>query len=275
MPPGRVLLILLVTAAYGLVGYSLLVTPAPAWALLGLALAVLVIVHLGVGFLNLGVFVDVVSRGRPGGRSVALTFDDGPHPVHTREVLRELDRAGAKGTFFLVGRKVDAHPEVVEEIARAGHEIGLHSYAHDHYLTLRHEPAICRDLAANQACIERLTGRRPTMFRPPVGLTSPRVRVAVRALGLTVVGWSARAFDGAGRPAPQVVLDRILPDLDDGAIVLLHDAAERTDARPTSLDALPGLLAAMKERCLSGVTVSELVGRAHPGAEPLPGEASP
>ncbi|MBL9021129.1 MAG: polysaccharide deacetylase family protein [Myxococcales bacterium] len=263
MPAARALLALLVALGYGLVGWSLAVAPVTPWVLLGAALAVLVVVNLGVGFLNLGVFVDVLSRGPRDRRAVALTFDDGPHPVHTREVLRVLREHRAKATFFVIGHKVDRHPEVVEEILADGHEVGLHSHAHDHYLNLRHEPKIVEDIERNQAALERLAGRKPTLFRPPVGLTSPRITVAVRKLGLRVVGWSARAFDGAGRPEPEVVLSRLTPDLKPGAIVLLHDAAERTDERPTSLDALPGLLRTLEERGLEPVTVSELAGE-HP-----------
>jgi peptidoglycan-N-acetylglucosamine deacetylase len=273
MPPMRLLLAVLVVTAYALALGSVLVTPAPPWLLLGVALAILIVVNLGVGFLNLELFVDVVSRGPSDRRRVALTFDDGPHPTHTREVLRALAAEGTKATFFLVGHKVEKHPDVVAEIVRAGHEVGLHSYAHDYLLTLRHEQKIVRDIEHNQTVIAKLVGERPMIFRPPVGLTSPRIRVAVKKLGLRVVGWSARAFDGAGRPDPDVVLSRIVPRLEPGAIVLLHDAAERTDERPTSLDALPGVLRAMKERNLQGVTVSDLVGPAELGAVPLPGRA--
>jgi peptidoglycan/xylan/chitin deacetylase (PgdA/CDA1 family) len=266
----------LVACAYALVVASFLgVAEPPVWSLLALALAIAVVVNTGVGFLNLALFVDVLSHGPADRPAVALTFDDGPHPEHTREVLRELAKTGAKATFFLVGRKVDAHPDVVEEIVKAGHEVGLHSYAHDHFLNLRHEPTIVDDLERNQAAIAKLTGRRPMIFRPPVGLTSPRIRVAVKKLGLTVVGWSARAFDGAGRPDPKLVLSRIVPGLEPGAIVLLHDAAERTDARPTSLDALPGLLEEMKARDLRSVTISELVGSARVQASAVPEGAAP
>jgi peptidoglycan/xylan/chitin deacetylase (PgdA/CDA1 family) len=267
VPPARALLTVLVASGYGLALTSFFVSPIPVWALLSSALAILVLVNLGVGFLNLGLFVDVLSRGAPERRAVALTFDDGPHPVHTREVLRMLKAARAKATFFVIGRKVEAFPEIVAEIAADGHEIALHSHTHDRYLNLRHEPKIVADLERNQAAVERLCGRRPTLFRPPVGLTSPRIAVAVKRLGLRVVGWTARAFDGAGRPEPDVVLARLRPDLRPGAIVLLHDAAERTDERPTSLDALPGLLRALEEQRLETVTVSDLVAERRPATE--------
>ncbi len=278
----RALLGLLVAAGYALALTSIFVAPIAPWVLLVHALFIAIVVNLGVGFLNLGVFVDVVSRGPAGRPAVALTFDDGPHPVHTRSVLRDLAAARAKATFFLVGRKVDAHPDVVREIVEQGHEVGLHSHAHDHYMNLRHEARITADIERNQASIDAICGRRPMLFRPPVGLTSPRIAVAVKRLGVRVIGWSARAFDGAGRPEPSVVLARVARDLEPGAIVLLHDAAERTDERPTSLDALPGLLRLLGERGLEPVTVSELIGAAEAapslsaaGAPGLPDRARP
>jgi peptidoglycan/xylan/chitin deacetylase (PgdA/CDA1 family) len=124
---------------------------------------------------------------------------------------------------------------------------------------MRREPNIVRDLEKTRDAIERAAGIRPKLFRPPVGLTSPRTRVAVKELGLTVIGWNARAFDGAGRPSTERVIARIAPALDHGAIVLLHDAAERGDAAPSSLEALPDLLALMAKRGLEGVTVTGLL----------------
>lgn len=255
----RAALALSVVAAYVILLAALGGIQTPTWALGLVLLSIATIVTLGTFFPNLAVFVDVVTRGADGARGAALTFDDGPHPVHTRSVLDALDRAGAKGTFFVIGNKVEAHPDVVAEIVRRGHEVGIHSWDHDRLLNMRRETNIVRDLAKTQDAIERATGIRPKLFRPPVGLTSPRTGVAVKQLGLTMVGWSARAFDGAGRPSVERVIGRIAPALGHGAIVLLHDAPERGDAAPTSLAALPELLALMEKRGLDGVTVSQLV----------------
>lgn len=255
----RALLAVLVACAYALVAAALLGNAFPAWIPAALLLAIATIVTLGTFFPNLGVFIDVVRRGPEGARGVALTFDDGPHPEHTRKVLDLCDEAGVKATFFVIGEKVERHPEVVREIVRRGHDLGLHSSTHDRLLNMRYEPNIVADLRRNQEVIERVTGLRPRLFRPPVGLTSPRTRVAVRQLGLVLIGWSARAYDGAGRPSIERVLARIAPRLAHGVIVLLHDAPERGDEAPSSLEALPQLLGAMRDRGLSGVTVSSLL----------------
>lgn len=253
---------IVVGITYGVIAASLLAHAPPLWFLVALLTTLAVCVNLGIFFLNLGVFVDVVSEREPGQRAVALTFDDGPHPVHTRRVLDALDAAGAKATFFVIGAKASEHPDVVAEIVRRGHEVGLHSHVHDHLLFMRHESKIVRDLVRTQDAIERAAGVRPKLFRPPVGFTSPRTRVAVKELGLVVVGWSARAFDGAGRPSAEQVVARIEPELRDGAIVLLHDSAERGDTPPTSIDALAELLQLLRQRGLNSVTVSALMGGA-------------
>jgi len=262
VPPARLLLILLVAGAYGVLLATFVSAAPPTWFIIAHLVALAATIHLGIFCLGLGVFVDVFARGDRGSRSVALTFDDGPHPLHTMRVLELLEAAGAKATFFVIGAKVDAHPEVVAEIVRRGHEVGLHSYTHDRLLFMRHESKIVADLVRTQDAVERAAGVRPKLFRPPVGFSSPRTRVAVRQLGLTVTGWSARAFDGAGRPSVAVIVARIAPSLEDGAVVLLHDAPERGDVAPTSIEAIPELLAHLKQRGLSAVTVSALIAGA-------------
>jgi peptidoglycan/xylan/chitin deacetylase (PgdA/CDA1 family) len=101
--------------------------------------------------------------------------------------------------------------------------------------------------------VESITGVRPTLFRPPIGLTSPRVSRALEWFDLVVVGWSVRGVDGWSGARPDRVAARVVPHLKDRAIVLLHDAAERDDRRPASLDALPRILSAMRDRDLDGV----------------------
>lgn len=216
---------------------SLVLATAAALAYVGLVLA-------GVFSLRLQMFADVVVRGPAGARGVALTFDDGPHPEHTRAVLDLLDQRGAKATFFVIGKKAEAHPELVREIVRRGHEVGVHGYAHDRLFALRGPRRVRADLLRAVEALERITGKRPDLFRPPIGHTNPTIARMAERLDLTVVGWSAAGRDGV-RARPEDVVRRVRRGLEDGAIVLLHDAAERDDRTPAALEALPRILDAI------------------------------
>jgi peptidoglycan-N-acetylglucosamine deacetylase len=255
VPLARALLYAASLGALALVARSLLVAPVPIAVACAAAVGYLSLVLCGVFFLGLGMFVDVVKRGPPGARGVALTFDDGPSPEHTPRVLALLDQAGVKATFFVIGRKAEAHPELVREIAARGHAVALHSHAHDRLFSLRSARYVERDLRRGLDVIERITGARPALFRPPVGHTSPRMARVVDALDLDIIGWSARGFDGLAGATPEGVAARVIPGLRDGAIVLLHDAAERDDHAPAGVAALPRILAAMSQRNLAGVRV--------------------
>lgn len=257
MPVARALLYAASLGALALVARSLVVGPIPL-AIAGAAIvAYLTLILCGVFFLRLGMFVDVVYRGPPDARGVALTFDDGPSPEHTPRVLDLLDEAGVKATFFVIGRKAEAHPELVRAIVARGHALGLHSYAHDRLFSLRSLRYVEQDLRRASDALARITGARPTLFRPPIGHTSPRIARAVERLDLDVIGWSVRGLDGLARSRAERVVARVAPRLRDGEIVLLHDAAERDDHTPASLAALPRILAAMSANNLPGVRVDE------------------
>jgi peptidoglycan-N-acetylglucosamine deacetylase len=254
----RRVLVGLVATAYVAAAWSLFVEPLPVWLLAALALAYAVVITLSVCLLELGTFLDVELAVPSSRARVALSFDDGPHPVHTRRILDALDAHGAKASFFVIGEKAARHPDLLREIAERGHELALHSWSHDRHLYLRDPAGIARELERSIEVVELATGRRPTLFRPPIGFSTPRTRAAVRLLGLRVAGWSVRAFDGVASASSRAVAERVARRLEPGAIVLLHDAAERGDREPASVEALPAILAAISERGLRCVTVSEL-----------------
>jgi peptidoglycan-N-acetylglucosamine deacetylase len=272
VPPARILLYVATAGALSLIGRSVLLGPIPLPVALAAFALYVALIGSGVAFLRLGMFVDVVWRGPREARGVALTFDDGPSPEHTPKVLDLLDEAKVKATFFVIGRKAAAHPEIVRAIADRGHALGIHGMVHDRLLTLRSPDTVSDDLADAIAAVEAVTGVRPTLFRPPVGLTSPRVARALEWFDLVVVGWSVRALDGVRSARPDRVAARVIPRLRDGAIVLLHDAAERDDHRPASLDALPRILSAMRSRDLEGVRLDRWITA---DAEPGPPRRAP
>ena len=210
----------------------------------------------GVMCPQLAMFAPVLLRGDSTRPEVALTFDDGPAAVSTREVLATLARFDARATFFVLGEKVRAEPGILREIARAGHAIGIHADWHDRLYSLRHPNRIVADVERARDAVAAVTGMRPSLFRPPLGHISPRTAVAARRLGLTLVGWSVRSRDGLAGTTSETVLRRVLAGLQPGAIVLLHDAPERGEHVPAGVAALPRILEEAKRRGLRCVSIS-------------------
>ncbi len=261
MAPARLVFFAATLGGIGLAAFSVTSEPPPLWGALVAGGLYVAIVLAGVFVLRLRMFADAVVRGPEDARGVVLTFDDGPHPVHTRKILDILDEHGAKATFFLIGRKVDAHPEAVREIVARGHEVGVHGWAHDRLFALRGPRRVRRDLERAIRSLERVTKRRPTLFRPPVGHTNPTIARIAEQLELTIVGWSVAGYDGLAGADPKKVTARITRRLDDGDIVMLHDAAERDDREPTADRTLPAILAAVKDKNLRVARLADWVAK--------------
>jgi peptidoglycan/xylan/chitin deacetylase (PgdA/CDA1 family) len=158
------------------------------------------------------------------GSDVWLTIDDGPSD-ETSALLDLLDRHAAKATFFMVGERAAARPELVREVLQRGHELGNHSNSHPQARFWALGPAqMGREIGQCQQTLSAIAGASPRWYRSVVGMTNPFVGAALKRHGLTRVGWSARGFDGVGC-TPEGVIARIAPDLKPGAIVLLHEGA--------------------------------------------------
>ncbi|MEV8523881.1 polysaccharide deacetylase family protein [Streptomyces sp. NPDC052000] len=180
-------------------------------------------------------------RGRPD--HIALTFDDGPDHLSTPHFLRLLDREGVRATFFLLGSMLARSPGLGKEMAAAGHEIGVHGWAH-RPLALRGPRTTRDDLARARDLIGDVTGERPRLFRPPYGVMSTAAHLACRDLGLTPVLWTAWGEDWRRRATPRSVHDTVMGSLRGGGTVLLHDSdcTSATGSWRTTLAALPALL---------------------------------
>jgi peptidoglycan/xylan/chitin deacetylase (PgdA/CDA1 family) len=215
---------------------------------------------VGVFFPWLEMHVPSLWRGPLGQNQVALTFDDGPHPETTRRVLATLAASRHRATFFVLGDKARRHPDVVREIHAAGHALGVHGDVHDRLHSFRRPSRVAAEIARAQAAVEAACGVRPRWFRPPLGHTSPLTAGGVRRAGVRVVGWSARGYDGLAGQRDDAVTARLQSSLKDGAIVLLHDAAERDDFVPAGVSALPKLLSLLDQRGLTSVPLSAWAG---------------
>lgn len=226
-------------------------------ALLGLGFGGYVLLGTaGVFWPERGMYGSLLWHG-PARPEVALTFDDGPSPQTTPRVLEQLAAAGVCATFFVVGRKAQAHPALVRDIVAGGHQVGLHGFEHDRLFSLRFRAHVAADIRRTQDVIESAGAPRPTLFRPPIGFVSHFTVGGARSAGVTLVGCSARALDGFRQASPNKVAERLVRALEPGALLAMHDAAERDDYVPASIQALPRVLDALRRRNLRAVTLSE------------------
>ncbi len=264
MSTGRYVLIGSAAVVAAVVSTWAFVAPPSVWPAALVLVGYLAVILAGVMNPQLAMFARVVSRVSGNRAEVALTFDDGPSAISTRKVLASLARGNAHATFFVLGAKARATPEVLREIAAAGHELGIHGDHHDRLLSLRHPDRIVADLERALGAVESATGLRPRLFRPPLGHISPRTALAAHRLGLTLVGWSARGRDGLARTTVATTIRRIASGLRSGAIILLHDAAERGEHEPAGVAALPEILQEAARRGLRCVSVSEALSSEPP-----------
>ncbi len=259
MPAARLVLYAATAAVFVFVARTLLHQPPPLVVSLLAFAAYLAFILTGVFSLRLRMFADAILRGPKGARGVVLTFDDGPDPATTPKVLDVLDSERAKATFFVIARKAEQHPELVREIQRRGHAIGLHSYAHDRLFALRSQRRVALDLARGVAVLKAITGEEPELFRPPIGHTNPAIARVCDAMDLTVVGWSLSVRDGLASAVPSEVVARVRRHVKDGIIVLMHDAAERGGRVPAGVEALADVLDVVKAARLEVVSLEEWI----------------
>lgn len=190
-------------------------------------------------------------------RRVAFTFDDGPHGAYTGRLLDALRRAGAKATFFVVGGPAERRPDLVREILRRGSEVANHTYSHPN-LTKISRAELDDEIQRAQRVIEGAGGGRAMFFRPPGGQFNDSVRAAARACGHRMVLWTVLPKDHE-HPSADVIRRRILSEVTDGGVVLLHSGVEET------LRALPGILEELTARGYRFVTVGDLAADGRPG----------
>jgi peptidoglycan/xylan/chitin deacetylase (PgdA/CDA1 family) len=191
-------------------------------------------------------------------REVALTFDDGPNIGATEKVMAILDSHGAKGTFFEVGKAIDAQPQITRALYADGQLLGNHSYHHDEWRWL--DPRY-PELERTQAAFRRAIGTCPVLYRPPHGDRTPFLAQVVRDHHMHMVLWSASAGDWATQDA-QLVARRILAGARPGAILLLHDGLDgNPDAdRGVLVRALPLILDGLRAKGLAPVRLDRLLG---------------
>jgi len=186
-------------------------------------------------------------------REISLTFDDGPDPELTPRVLDLLDRYQAKASFFCIGEKAAAQPELVKEIARRGHSVENHSYHHRSAFAFFGTSRLKREVEDAQQTLTLIAGRPPAFFRAPAGFRSPFLDPVLSTAALRYASWTRRGFDTVSRD-PQRILQRLTRGLAAGDVLLLHDSV------PVVLAVLPALLGELAARGLRAVSLEAACG---------------
>ena len=181
---------------------------------------------------------------------VALTFDDGPSK-HTEKLLDTFEKYGGKGTFFVVGNRIDSYKSVLKRTAKEGHEIGGHSWDHSQ-LTKLSASAVKKQLVNTDKKILKVAGVEPTIVRVPYGATNSTVLTACKNQGLSAIQWSVDTLDWKYRNV-DTVYKNVMSTVEDGDIILLHDI------HGTTVDAMKKVIPALIEEGYELVTVSELL----------------
>lgn len=205
-----------------------------------------------------GFFLPVDSRGHTGKPVVALTFDDGPDPSTTRPLLELLKKHEARAAFFVVGEKAVKYSGLMDTILEHGHDIGNHSFSHDPFLMLRSTKTLYREIESAQTVLRHF-GICPLAFRPPVGITNPRLHSVLTQQGLFCVTFSCRANDFGNRFV-QGLSEKILAKVKPDDIILLHDVRPKgamdTESYHREIDLI---LCGLKNKGLHMVPLAELL----------------
>ncbi|MEY2421236.1 MAG: peptidoglycan-N-acetylglucosamine deacetylase [Acidimicrobiaceae bacterium] len=204
-------------------------------------------------------FGHVITHGDRSDRRVALTFDDGPDDPFSLQVSAILDGHGVKGTFFEVGKAIDARPEIARALYADGHLLGNHSYHHDYWRWL--DPRY-PELDRTQDAFQRQLGICPAFFRPPHGQRTPFMLAHASSKKMVTTTWDVSAEDWSAHDGA-LVAQRILDHVRPGSIILLHDGIDGTVTadRSVLIAALPIILDGLEAKGLEPVRLDELLGR--------------
>jgi len=194
-------------------------------------------------------FRPALIRGPQEGKRVSLTFDDGPAEPFTRQVLDILREHQVPATFFVCGKNVEKHPDMLRRIVAEGHEVGNHTYSHL-FVYFKSRRRMAEEIDRTQAVIEGVVGFRPNVFRPPYGARWFGLVPTLLQRGMHLILWSATGYDW--KKDVQGITESALRELKPGAVILLHDGRDTRPAaeidRSRTVAALPAIIAGARQQ---------------------------
>jgi len=225
----------------------------PWWGYLILVSIWVLITLSGSFFIRLNYYLTALHSNKNTTKNeLAISFDDGPHPEFTPQILGLLKQFNAKATFFCIGKNVDAHGQILEKIIAEGHTVGNHTYSHSNSFGFFSTAKVIAELQKVNTLVKKITGKEMRLYRPAFGVTNPKIKKAIIANGMQPIGWSVRSLDTTNRTQDEI-LKRITSNLAKGDIILLHDTSTKTVA------VLEQLLLFLQQKKLQSVTIDQLL----------------
>lgn len=190
-------------------------------------------------------------------KMIALTFDDGPHPVNTPRLLSMLNKYHIRATFFMIGAAMKKYPFIVQQVIAKGHSIGNHTYKHPLDMRICSNSEITKEIKDCESVIREFTGKRPFFFRPPRGFLNLRVVQIAKKSGYEVVLWSV-CGDRRKIKDSRAMARRVVKKIRPGDIILLHDGT--SDSRWKDVEATQYIIEVLLKKGYQFVTVPQLIG---------------
>lgn len=185
-------------------------------------------------------------------KKIAISFDDGPLPEYTPQILQVLKDQRVPATFFCIGKRAEQNKELLLQVYREGHIIGNHSYSHSPVFDLFGAKKMMADLQQMNDVTRQTLGLELRLFRPPYGVTNPNLGRAVKQGGFTAVGWNIRSLDTVSKDSDKL-RKKVIKALKPGAVILFHDTCKST------ADMLSGFLKEVKEQGYEIVPLDKLL----------------
>jgi peptidoglycan-N-acetylglucosamine deacetylase len=214
----------------------------------------------GVFNVNSSMWAETAWRAYTTDKVVALTFDDGPDPRFTPQILKVLADKGVKACFFSVGSRVIENPDITLDVHSQGHLLGNHSESHAMWINFSLHKRLRREIRDTNAAIKQAAGVTPKLYRAPHGFKNPALGDVLAGEEMLAVGWQVRGFDAVSSNAAKIA-ERIVDGAKPGGVILLHDGAglQGSDDRSATVDALPVIIDGLRARGFEIVRLDELL----------------
>ena len=243
--------IIFITLLIGMIGYHFFHS-IPLFSFFILLLVYLSLLFYGSYNVRSNFYLKTISAASTTRRAIAISFDDGPMPLYTPQILRVLKAHDVQAAFFCIGKRIKENEALLKQVYDEGHLIGNHSYSHDLWFDLFSVQKMYTDLRMMSDTMHKVTGVKPRLFRPPYGVTNPNLKKAIEKNNFIPIGWTVRSMDTVAKGADKL-LAKVTGSLKPGAIVLFHDTSKAT------LDMLPEFIQQVRQKGYEIVRLDKLL----------------